>query len=212
MGELMIRTVDLPDFTNKELASATKKIASIGTKIARNLYEVSTILANVDERESYKDDGFKSTVDYAIKTFGFKKTSAYSLLKIGKEYTAPSLESNLPHESGKDFTTTQIEKVLPLKDREKVVELVELGEISPDMSCKEIEKVVKDLTRPENENTGADNAENSTNDGEEVVKISGKEYQLFNILMALSELESIMKTDEIAIGTINQIRELIATF
>lgn len=147
MNELTIRTNDLPVFANKELNSATKKIVTIGTKIKKNLFEIALILAKVSETECFKDDGFKSAADYAMKTFGFKKTAAYSLLTIGKEYTAPTLESNLPHEPNEDFTTTQIEKMLPLKDRAVVVELVENGEITPDMSCKEIETVVKAKTK-----------------------------------------------------------------
>jgi hypothetical protein len=147
MNELTIRTNDLPVFANKELNAATKKIVTIGTKIKKNLFEIALILAKVSENECFKDDGFKSAADYAMKTFGFKKTAAYSLLTIGKEYTAPTLESNLPHEPNEDFTTTQIEKMLPLKDRAVVVELIESGEITPDMSCKEIEAVVKAKTK-----------------------------------------------------------------
>ena len=84
---------------------------------------------------------------------------AYSLLKIGEEYTAPTLESNLPHEANNDFSVTQIEKVLPLKDRDKVVELVEAETITPEMSCKEIEKIVKSLIKK-------DEPKELTNEGE----------------------------------------------
>ena len=143
MNELTISTNNLPVFTNKELNTATKKIAVIGNKIKKNLFEVALILAKVSETEVYKEDGFKSAAEYAMKTFGFKKTAAYSMLSIGKEYTAPTLESNLPHEPTNDFTTTQIEKMLPLKDRAIVVDLVETEQITPEMSCKEIEAVVK---------------------------------------------------------------------
>lgn len=146
MEMMKINTKEMPVFINKELAKATKRIVFIGTQIQKNLYEVAHILADVDARGLYKDDGFKSVVDYAGKTFGFKKSMAYSLLSVGKEYTdAEKLESNLPHEEGHDFSTTQIQRVLPIGDRQKVVEYVEAGAITPDMSCAEIQKFVKSL-------------------------------------------------------------------
>lgn len=157
MNELAIRTAELPTFTNKELNAATQKIVKISLKIKKNLYEVALILAKVAETKSYEDDGFKSAAEYAMKTFGFKKSAAYNLLTIGKEYTSPALESNLPHTQESDFSTTQIEKMLPLDSREIVVELIEAGTITPDMTCKEIEAVVKSINKkdePETEETG----------------------------------------------------------
>ena len=168
MNELMINTNELPIFQNKILNSATKKIAGISLKIKKNLFEVALILSKVDDEKAYEEDGFKSAAEYAQKTFGFKKSAAYSLLKIGKEYTAPSLESNLPHEPNNDFSTTQIEKVLPLKSREVVVELVESGEITPDMTCKEIEAVVKSKTKKDEPET-----EEATGT-EEVIEATGE--------------------------------------
>lgn len=149
INEIMLNTKELPTFTNKALNVATKKIATITTKVGKSLYEIAHILNGIETKKLFEEDGFKNTADYAIQTFGYKKSMAYNLIKIGKEYTSPeTLESNLPHEE-KDFSTSQIVEVLPLKDREKVVELVEQGEITPDMSCREIKKVVKSLTAVE---------------------------------------------------------------
>lgn len=149
-----------PAFINKDLNRATKKIATIGTKVAKNFYDVARVLAKVAENECYKDDGFKSAADYAEKVFGFKKSMAYSLIKIGKEYTDPELPaSNLPHEDGEDFTVSQLDRVLPL-ERDKVVELVNEKEITPKMTIKEISDVVKRAKDSEND------AETPENDGE----------------------------------------------
>lgn len=173
MNELTIRTNELPVFQNKELNAATKKIADIGNKIKKNLFEVALILAKVSENKLFEQDGFMSATYYAQKTFGFKKTAAYSLLTIGKEYTAPTLESNLPHDPTEDFTTTQIEKMLPLKDREIVVELVENGEIAPKMTCKEIETVVKAYLKKDEpaDETGEEPADETPEEAEPDVEI-----------------------------------------
>ena len=173
MNELMINTNELPIFQNKTLNAATKKIAGISLKIKKNIFEVAFILSKIDEAKAYEEDGFKSAAEYAQKTFGFKKSAAYSLLKIGKEYTAPTLESNLPHEPNNDFSTTQIEKVLPLKSRETVVELVESGEITPDMTCKEIEAVVKSKTKKDEQEPEVTGAEEATGT-EEVIEATGE--------------------------------------
>lgn len=143
MNDIIIRTNEIPTFANKKLNAATKKIAKIGTTVRKNLFELGAVLSEVDENELYIDDGFKNVAEYAEKTFGIKKSTTYNLVRIGSEFTAPELESNLPHDEGNDFTTTQIVKTFPIKEHEKIVELVEAEIITPDMTCKEIEKAVK---------------------------------------------------------------------
>lgn len=143
MEDIIIRTNVNEQFKNRDLNNATQKIVKIGEKMQKNLYAIADVLAKVDEKQAYKDDGFKSTADYAMKVFGFKKTQAYTLLKVGKEWTSPMLESTLPHDSGKDFSVTQIEKLSALGDKEAVVEAVEKGEVTPDMTVSEIREYVK---------------------------------------------------------------------
>lgn len=153
----------VPEFANKNLRTATAKIYKIGETVRKCAYETAYIMAQVDETECYKDDGFNSVHDWTMQTFGFKKSASYTLLRVGKEYTRTLIGSN-----GKvkgygsnlfgedeimgtgDFTTTQIEKMLP-GGHELAVELVESGEITPDMTCKEIERVIKSYTKPETE-------------------------------------------------------------
>lgn len=158
----LITTTTAVTYSNKELEKATETIIKLGTAIKNNLYNVAFVLASVDKTECYKDDGFNNVQEWAMKTFGFKKSVCYSLLRIGKEYTrelknpkngrVTGYTSNLlPVNSGTDFTTTQIECMLPLGEYKDVSECVESGTITPDMSCKRIKEIVKKITHPETE-------------------------------------------------------------
>ena len=142
-------------FTNKDLNKATQSIFKLGETIKKNLYNVANIMAKVDETECYKEDGFNNVHEWSMKTFGFKKSASYSLLKIGKEYTKELTTENngklkvigygsnlVDDETPEDFTTTQIECMLPL-GHEVAEQLVDAGEITPEMSCKEIKSYVK---------------------------------------------------------------------
>ena len=157
-------------YSNKELDKSTKAIFKIGNNIKANWFTIAHIIAGVDATECYKDDGFNTVHEWTEKTFGFKKSNSYSLLTIGKEYlreiTSASGKvvgygSNLVIDGESDFSKTQIEKMLPA-GHELSVELVMNGEITPEMSAKDISKVIKKHTNPESETT--DETEPETTD------------------------------------------------
>lgn len=177
MSDLIVMngTVVIPSFTNKVLQAATKKVFQIGETIRKCAYETAAIMAQVDETKCYEEDGFKSVHEWAMETFGFKKSASYSLLRIGKEYTRAITDargkikgygSNIVDGTEDDFTVTQIEKMLP-GGRDLAVELVGDGEITTDMTCKEIEKVIKSYMEPEPETVDAEEPEPETVEAEE---------------------------------------------
>lgn len=161
MDEMIMRGNEVPVYTNKTLRAATNKIVKLGETVRKAAFETAAIMANVDANHCYIEDGFDSVHDWAMTTFGFKKSVSYSLLKIGKEYTRRTMvngkvtgySSNLmPENSGVDFNTTQVEKMLPL-GHAAAAELVESGDITPDMSAKKIGQYVKDYLSAEDEPT-----------------------------------------------------------
>ena len=189
-------------FTNKELNKATKEILKIGNNIKKDMFKVAVILYGVRVSECYKDDGFKNIGEYANKTFGFAKTNTYNLIKVAESYIdMETKESNLPHESGKDFTTAQIIKMLPTK-YERVYELVENEVITPEMSCREIEKALKESNASEGEGEGEGDNETATEqdietttttieltfnaEGQKIIKINGVERDLQTALDELN--------------------------
>lgn len=145
-------------FSDKTLQNATMKIFQINEAIRKNYFAIAFIVAGVESAKAYETDGFKDVHEWTSKTFGYKKSMSYDLLKIGKEYTREMFnkagkvfgyECNLlPADSTDNFGTTQVIKMLPL-GHEMAVELVEKGEITPDMSARAIADVVKTYTTDE---------------------------------------------------------------
>jgi len=155
--EFLVTTPITTAFENKDLQKATNMIFKLGDAIRKNWFYIAYIVADVDKTECYKDDGFNTVHEWVEKTFGIKKSASYSLLTIGKEYTRKIVNasgklvgygSNLITEGSDDFSKTQIEKMLPA-GHELAVKLVNDGEITPDMSAKEISSVVKSHMEPE---------------------------------------------------------------
>lgn len=140
--ELMIANPTGYALTNKKLAQATTRIYKLGEKVRTNLYQIAQELVKIDDNALYEDDGFKNVHEYAEAVLGIKKTFSHNLVRIGREYTSPELPgSNLPHDD-QDYTVTQVQMMLPVS-RDEVVEIIEAGEITPDMTCREISKVIK---------------------------------------------------------------------
>jgi len=106
-------------------------------------------------------------------------------LTIGKEYTREIVNAsgkvvgygtNLITDGSNDFSKTQVEKMLPA-GHELAVELVAGGEITPEMSAKEISKVVKKHTNPEPDEPEPDEPEQEP----ETVSVwdkDGNEYKI----------------------------------
>ncbi len=195
--EFLVTATNAVSFSNKELQKSTDFIFKLGDSIKKNWFAIAYTVAHVDATECYKDDGFNTVHEWVEKAFGIKKSASYSLLTIGKEYTRRIVNasgkttgygSNLIAEgSVNDFSKTQIEKMLPA-GHELAVELVINGEITPDMSAKEISRVVKSHVDPEPEQEMKPEQESETDedDGEPETEVDtitlwdsdGNEYVL----------------------------------
>lgn len=158
MQELSIIT-NRPKFSNKSLEKATIAIMSCDNDIKSRQFSIASILAEVEVKKLYTDDGFGSCAEYAEKTFGIKKSTSYALITIGKEYTRPILNEKgkvighcsnlLPSANFEkqdaplvDFTTRQISLFSTL-GREQVVDLISNGSLAPSMTANQIRDLVK---------------------------------------------------------------------
>lgn len=149
--ELTIHNSAIAQFTNAKLNQATKKVFTIGSRIEKNYFELASIMADVEESKCYESDGFSSASDWAMQTFGFKKSLSYSLLRIGSEYVDRANKcSNLPHRTVSDYSVSQLTALIPI-GHEMASELSESGEISPDMTVRELKAFVKSARKSNNE-------------------------------------------------------------
>lgn len=159
-------------FTNKELQNATMAIYKIAENIRTRWFEIAAIVAMVDAKELYKDDGFSDVHEWVNKTFAFGKSTSYDLLKVGREYVREvtnkagkviGYESNLVPVGADNFSTTQVRRMLPA-GHELASELVEAGEITPDMTTTKIAKVIKAHLSPESTEDEEEGGEEPTED------------------------------------------------
>lgn len=136
---------------NAELKKITNDIRKAGANVIGNTYKIAALIAHVDETELYLEDGFVDTFDYVKQCFGLEKASAYNLVKVGREFiegvksgNTTAYQTLLTH-GDKDYSISQIFKMLPL-GIEKAKELTADGVIDETMSCRQIEKIVKENT------------------------------------------------------------------
>lgn len=188
----LMTVTNRPKFLNPELERATKVLMNCDMQIKARQYDIAAILAEIDNRKLYEQDGFGSAVEYANTTFGIQKSVAYLLIEVGTNYTRPILNdkgkcighcSNIvpPANPDKqdapliDFTTGQLSRVTSL-GREKVLELVKSGDLSPTMTYKDINALVKahkppkELSEPEPEEEPdeASNADSKPHEAPEI--------------------------------------------
>lgn len=138
------------EIQNKELNEITVKIRRASSNVVMNTFRIASLIATVDEKKLYEGE-FDDTCDYVKKCFGLEKASAYNLIKVGRDFitevkngNVTNFETLLTH-AGKDFSISQVFKMLPL-GIDKAKELTADEVITPEMSCRAIEKIVKENT------------------------------------------------------------------
>ena len=139
-------------FENQSLAKATDEIIRLQKNVNESLISVAGISGEVAKSESYKDDGFKSAQEWLMNTFNYKKSTAYTMVKIGKEYVQLEMNGCLPIyktifanlETDEDFTLTQLEKLLPL-GKERIEAYLYTGDLKYSMTVKEIKDFVSEI-------------------------------------------------------------------
>lgn len=147
-------------FENQSLAKATEEIISLQKNVNQSLISVAGISGEVAKSESYKDDGFKSAQEWLMSTFNYKKSTAYTMVKIGKEYVNLEINGCLPiyktifanSETDEDFTLTQLEKLLPL-GKERIELFLLNGDLNYSMTVKEIKELVANTKLLDKEET-----------------------------------------------------------
>lgn len=160
-------------FENKSLAKATEEIIILQKNVNESLISVAGISGEVAKSESYKDDGFKSAQEWLMNTFNYKKSTAYTMVKIGKEYVQLEINGCVPtyktifadSVTDEDFTLTQLEKLLPL-GKERIEAYLFTGDLKYSMTVKEIKEFVSSIKslekkseEPETEETESETEE-----------------------------------------------------
>ena len=128
-------------FKSEKLNAVTVEIsgyiAEVQTKAHANHIAISKALARVATEKLFEEDGFKSALDYAMDTFGWKRANAYAMMQVGVKLNAGELPEG-------NFSVSQYREMLPLS-KEAAVEAIEAGVITEEMSAKDIRAEVEVL-------------------------------------------------------------------
>lgn len=180
----------------KSLANTTDKINKLQLNMKKSLLAIAKILSDIKE-EDVKKAGFKNTAHYAEVFFGYKKAMTSNLIRIGSQYVVHDKNKyyTILEDNGVDFTVSQLQECLKL-EVPTVQELVEEKTITADMTCKEIRKVVKELTTDTVEKEEVEETE-EVEESEESEDLSKKDWEKFwqEFACARDLCESILKAE-----------------
>lgn len=181
-----IKLYNVPTLSNSTLRTATETIISELQEQEKAGLKIAFIMACIDRQELYKEDGFKSSADYGMKVFGWKKSQAYNYIKAGNKFLDENGITLLPADG--EYTISQLVPLLPLP-LEESQEMNTAKEITPSMSVKEIKEVVKKHTKPE-EPEEAEEAEEPEEPAEidETEEPPRNEMLSYEVMQALSNL------------------------
>ena len=198
------------EINNPKLKEVTKAIRTAGANVIGNTFKIAALIAKVDNEELYADDGFNDVFDYVKQCFGLEKASAYNLIKVGKDFITSEdgkkYETLLAH-TDRDFSISQVVKMLPL-GLEKAKELTADGVIDVDMSCRAIEKIVKENTEgtaargksktepePEPVDAAAEDVIEDEDDATLIIEWDDMSDNIKNVLMNEYELDGIARIE-----------------
>lgn len=134
-------------FLSADLRKSTNTIRLAGDGIRKNYLKIARELANIEINEWFVEDDFENVIEYAEKVFSIKKSTAYTLIEIGKNWINKEGTRTVLTKEGADFTISQLGAMLPagVDDCKK---LIKKGAIDPTMSVRTIKKVINEFLNP----------------------------------------------------------------
>lgn len=124
------------DFKILRIEKASETAARAGMVIGKELNE----LKEISPHESL---GLKNFYEFVEAYIGFKKAQACKLMKIAREFS-------YDNETVAQYSASQlVELSTKGVDQDRLIEMANDGEISPEMTAKEIRKLFKPETQPE---------------------------------------------------------------
>lgn len=139
---------------NITLDNVTLRIKGVEERMKKDYMEIACLLLYVKKSGIYSQGGYKNVYEYAQKKLGYKADMVKKSIRVAdlflQEISAGSYKSIFVSEGEKDFTIGALVELLPLeKGNDKsafialTTEMYQNGEISPDMTTKQIREVVK---------------------------------------------------------------------
>lgn len=156
-------TTTTKNYVSKRLEKATASIIRCAEGINSKSFEICYKVAEVakaakDDNSILSQDGFKNVAEWCENAFGFQKSSTNYMERIGRQFIIKNgtrYTTNFVADTQGDyieFTYSQLLKMLPF-DEIMVRDCVAKGIIKNTMSCREIERILKEVKESLNEPT-----------------------------------------------------------
>lgn len=137
INELIVKKENELTEKQQEFLKLHSNIISAGILISNGLIELAQNLKKMKEEKLYLEAGYENFEDYAELACGLKRSQAYKYISIIEK-----LGSDFVHSSGQiGITKLSLLASLPEEDKEKIIENVDVENISVSKLKKEIEKL-----------------------------------------------------------------------
>lgn len=172
---------------NETLRSKTSEIAIQGLNARKAALHIAALVAEVKANKDElcaEFDGKTATdkfVAYGAKYLGVKKAQLFAMANVGEKLIADDKRSIIAHDNDIDYTMTQLQKLVTLPT-ETVKELDASGEISPEMTAKEIADVAFQHDEKAQERKAKAKARKEAKEAKEATG-SAKAEKLFDIAL-----------------------------
>ena len=163
------------EIESPELKKVTNDIRKASANVIGNTFKIAYLISKVNTEKLYEPE-FDDVFSYTKNCFGLEKTSTYNLMRVGDNFIEAvshgkitSFETLLTH-GDKDYSISQVFKMLPL-GIDKAKELTANGVIDETMTCRQIEKIVKENTegnsnRGQKKESGPEDNDNEPEDND----------------------------------------------
>lgn len=132
------------NFKNAELNKFSENIAKIAIdSVSRNI-ELAKIFGRILDTECYKEDGFSSVADFAEKTFGIKRASAYQLANVGRRFFNSDSETANKVVKLLNGKTGNLAELVNMSD-EQIEEAIASKKLSADSNQKDLREIANSV-------------------------------------------------------------------
>lgn len=149
---------------HKTIKAELVKIDSCFEKIAFNLYWFY-------ETKGFEQLGYKSIAEFTAKEYGLAKATTYNFINVVDRFGERDENGNITgkiREEYKDFKSSKLVALLGVPTGEQ------LADFSPDMSVREINKKIKELTA-DNDAPAEDSATDTADADEDIIEVDAVE-------------------------------------
>lgn len=143
----IVEVSKIDSLKNPDLKNAAKQIVKLEKTRDRAAYAIAQVLKTVDDKRMFVEDGYKNIEQFASAMFGYKRVTVSNMLRIAKTYMLPD-GSTILKNGENDFTYTKLSELLSLGP-DTLKKAVQNGDITPDMTQKELRNYVKKQKTPQ---------------------------------------------------------------